>query len=491
MTPNYRVCLLVGFVAVIMIVPYVHPDTNANKATETPIKHVVILMMENHSFDNLFGIYPMTSNGSVVANITKPLNLLTAPHLSGLQQVANGSFSTPDPYEGYGQYHTDWNEGKMNGFLNGSGPNSLDYFSANQTGLEWDMAMNYALADNYYSSALTETLPNRLYSIAGFSPVSQDQLYPPPFVAYSETIYGELDRYNVSWSYYFLNPVLGINPLDFIYGINNHLNHIGTWGNFISQVDNGSLPAVSWVSPISGGAFFYSQHPPDNILSGEIWIYYIVNKIMESPLWNSTAIMITYDEGGGYYDQSAPPVVAGQQLGFRVPFILISPYAKEDYISNTVMSHTSILAFIDYNWNLPPLNRLVAYSNIPLDMFDFAERYRNGQIIRPPYNFDNMLNQFLPRDLSDSTSLASGYHSVGYIFPVPFQFNPSTLPYSRTGQSNFNLSNDTSYFVAHDSSFIPWYLNKLFYYPVIAIAAASIIFLSYRIFKRRKLRRNR
>ncbi|MEM3675599.1 MAG: alkaline phosphatase family protein [Thermoplasmataceae archaeon] len=479
--------IFVIFIALIVLMPYVHHDaTSTSNFTKTPIKHLVVLMMENHSFDNLFGVYPLTEAGKAANGVSIPYNLLNHPSSPGLAMVPNGTFSTPDPYEGYMQYHEDWNNGRMNGFENGSGQSSLYYFGVNQTALEWDIAMNYALADNYFSSTLSETLPNRLYSIAGFSPVSQDQLYPPPFVTYGETILGEMSYYNVSWSYYFLNPVLGIDPLDFVYGINSHLQHIGTWGNFISEVSNGTLPDVSWVSPISGGAFFYSQHPPDNILSGEIWMYYIINAIMNSPLWNTTAIMITYDEGGGYYEQVAPPQIAGQQLGFRVPFIIVSPYAKEDYVSNTLLTHTSILAFIDYNWNMPPLNRLVAESNIPLDMFDFTIKYKNGQIVRPPYDFGGLLEKFIPDKLSESVSKASAFSSIGSIFPAPFQFNPSTLPYGASGNSSFNLSGSQINFVNQEQVYVPWFLNRWFYYPLSVVAVSGSAYAAYRIYRRHK-----
>ena len=110
--------------------------------------------------------------------------------------------------------------------------------------------------------------------------------------------------------------------------------------------------------PVGGGEPDVSQHPPQNVTDGELWLANVVNSVMQSPYWNSTAIFITYDEGGGYDDQVPPPVVDGTQLGFRVPFLVISPYAKEDYVSSTLLNHDSILAFIEYDWGLPALNRL-------------------------------------------------------------------------------------------------------------------------------------
>lgn len=461
--------------------------SSGQATTKTPIKHLVVLMMENHSFDNLFGTYGQLSNGTVAPNVTMPVNLITHPVKQNLTAISTGTFSTGDPAEGYNNYHTDWNNGSMNGFLNGSGPVSLNYYTVSQMGPEWYLAHQYALADMYFSSMLSETLPNRLYSLAGFSPVKSDFSTPPPFIPYDQTIFNEMDHYNVSWSYYFQNPDLGFYPLDFISGMTSHFSNLKTWGSFTGAVQNGTLPSVSWVSPISGLAYGYSQHPPDNVLAGEIWLFYMVHLIMTSKYWNNTAIMITYDEGGGFYDQVAPPTVNGHQLGFRVPFILISPYAKENYVSNTVMSHTSILGFIDYNWNMPALNQLVLHSNLPLDMFNLATPYSNNEVTRPPLSFNSTFNAFLPSRPADSTSLAGNFHNVSYVFPGKLQYNTSTLPYNSNGSSVISLSNTSQdVYVTHNFGFTPWYLNPYITFPAAIAAIAGIGYAIYRYIKKRR-----
>lgn len=449
-----------------------------SQGTRTPIKHVVILMMENHSFDNLFGIYGKLANGSMAAGVTVPLNLISGNHSASLRSVSSAIFSTPDPYEGYNNYHIDWNNGKMNGFLNGSGPNSLTYFTASQVAPEWGLAQQYSLADMYFSETLSETLPNRLYSLTGFSPVKSDQLAPPPYALYNQSIFGEMDKYGVSWSYYLQKPSAGIYPLNYISGISGHSSNIGSWNSFVNSVSAGNLPSVSWVSSISGGANGYSQHPSANILAGEMWMLYIVHLIMQSPIWNSTAIMITYDEGGGYYDQIAPPSVSGKQLGIRVPFILVSPYAKEDYVSGTVMTHTSILGFIDYNWNMPALNSLVLHSNLPLDMFNFNTPYSNGTLVRPPMAFNSTQLALLPSDLQNSTVHDGAYTNVSSLFPFNFQYITSGLPYSTTGSTTFNLSQlSGNVYVAHDISYVPSQQAPMPYYVTAAVIAIPAVFL--------------
>ncbi|MCL4337490.1 MAG: alkaline phosphatase family protein [Candidatus Thermoplasmatota archaeon] len=481
---NMRIFLAVALSAVILIggVQF----SVASQPTQTPIKHLVIIMMENHSFDNLFGTYGRLQNGSMAPNLTVPYNLLVHNSAQNLTAVSNGTFKTGDPYEGYFNYHADWNNGSMNGFLNNSGPNSLRYFTSSQMGLEWYFAHQYSIADMYFSSTLSETLPNRLYSLAGFSPVKADQLTPPPYVPYDQTIFNEMDSYGVSWAYYLKTPVLGNYPLDFISGMSSHLSNIGTWGNFYNSVQNGTLPQVSWISPISGAAYGYSQHPPYNMLAGEIWMFYFIHLIMESRYWSNTAIMVTYDEGGGYYDQVAPPKVDGHQLGFRVPFILISPYAKENYVSNTIMSHTSILGFIDYNWNMPALNPLVSDSNLMLDMFNFNRLYKTGTAIRPPLNFTNGLLNMLPATPVDSLSLANAFTNVSDLYPGKLQYNISTLPYPEQGQGNTSISNlSGNVFVKNNYGFTPWYFNSFITVPSALIAISLAFYGSFRIVRKR------
>lgn len=283
---------ILAITAIILSGPIHSAQISNSQNTQTPIKHLVILMMENHSFDNLFGAYGKTGNGSLGQNVTIPINLISKPPSQALNAVPYGTFSTTDPVEGLTNYHTDWNNGSMNGFLNGSGPNSLFYYTVSQMGPEWYLAHQYSLGDMYFSNMLSETLPNRMYSLAGFSSVTQDQISPPPFAPYNQTIFSELDHHNVSWGYYFQNQYLGFYPLYYIYGITSHFSHIHTWGNFTNAVNTGSLPAVSWVSPVSGLAYGYSQHPPDNILAGEIWLFYMVHLIMTSKYWDNTGIIL-------------------------------------------------------------------------------------------------------------------------------------------------------------------------------------------------------
>ncbi|WP_075056609.1 hypothetical protein [Thermogymnomonas acidicola] len=264
---------------------YAQAYAAGENSTRTPIRHVVNIFLENHSFDNMFEIFPenrFTGNATLSSQLSRPLNLLNNTSiLSMLHQVPYGCFTTPDPYEGYVQYHIDWAHGKMDGFLQGSGPQSLTYYTADQMAPEWDFAEEYAIADNYFAPQISESMPNHLYYIAGFSPVINDYGPPPPYVPFSETIFGELQHYGISWGgFYIMNASMPFPELAIVQGLAEHRQNIQSWAQFVQEARNGDLPAVSYL--YSQGSFD-DQGPPDNVLNGELFLLYVVDLLERSP----------------------------------------------------------------------------------------------------------------------------------------------------------------------------------------------------------------
>lgn len=458
--------VLLFFLVMLAVGGFSSHIADANTSNATPIRHVVIIMMENHSFDNLFGVYP-ESNRSSQYGIQRPVNLLNSSVLSDLKAIATSKFVVQNPVEGYIAYHKDWSGGSMLGFAANSGEQSMTYFTSSQLGFEWDLAEQYSIADMYFASQLSETAPNRLYSLAGYSPVINDY-GPPPYIPLQQSIFYELNSYKVSWNYYVMDPARGVGTLSYFYGIQAYDSHILSWHDFEMQAMNNSLPDVAWLMPVDGGAEGYSQGPPSDVLKGELWMLYAVNLIESSPGWNSTAIFVTYDEGGGFYDHVPPPILAGTQLGERVPLIVISPYAKEGYVSHTLMSHTSLLAFIDYNWRLPALNGLVARSNLPLDMFNFNLTYEDGNVARKSIIFSN-LGFPVPPSFTFGSDFMDGIKSLSYLFPMKPQIPYDQLPYAREGESSLAYSSfSAAIYVDKNSSFIPFYESE---------AAIALIYL--------------
>jgi len=276
-------------------------SASGDTVTKTPIKHVINIFFENNAFDTIFGIYPYDKyswNPSIIKNMSVPDNLLGKNILKSLSPVPAGEYSVKNPVEGYTAYNLDWNNGKMNNFANGSGPQSMVYFTSDQFGLEWSLASEYSIGDRYFSNFMSESAPNTLYYYAGFSPVINDY-GPPPQIPFNETIFGELSNYGISWGIYVGDRANAtFDYSSYLSGWENHLDHLHSWEDFISQTNSGGLPSVTYLFTQDFGD--YDQHPPNNVERGEIWLAYIVNEIEKSPVWNSSIIFITYDEFGGF-----------------------------------------------------------------------------------------------------------------------------------------------------------------------------------------------
>ena len=401
-------------------------------STSTPISHVVIILQENHSFDNYFGTYP-TANGTLHDNITRSLqpvngipNGVCLPYLSGcLSPYFEKGYNTTDPVEGQMIYENDTNGGLMNGFPTYSGPQSMAYYDYHQLAAYWDYAEEYGLANNYFASVLSMTTPNRLTLFAGDTPVAYDY-GPPPYLAYNQTLLYQLSANNVTWAYFdwkWLN-ITGVYPFMYVSGFDESArNNVQDVSHFFQDLSGGTLPSVSFVMSLDSAPIVANrtstgldEHPPWNITAGELWSVSVVNAVMRSSYWNSTVIFIGWDEGGGYYDHVPPPQVFTINHGFdnplhgygqRLPFLVISPYAKENYVSETQLSHLSLIHFIEYNWQLAPLNQNVASSNLMLDFFDFNTPPRPPIILGTP-----------------------GYSPASY--PIPLQIPLADLPYART-----------------------------------------------------------
>jgi phospholipase C len=413
-------------IIIVLLLISILPQHLSTADTQTPIKHLIIIMQENHSFDNYFGTYP-TANGTINNSLASQLQIVNGipegvclPHgNSCISPYWVNASNTVDPYEGQLVYQQDIDAGKMDGFAMYSGPQSMSYFDYHQVAAYWDYAEEYAISDNYFATYLAPTAPNRLSLLTGDSVVSGDY-GPPPFVNYTDTIFYQLDSAGISWGYfeylqgfkdsssvYPLNYISGLRTIDKIQNVSSLINYLGAGEN---------LPSVSFVSSIGTRAF--NEHPPYNVTEGELWVVSIVNALMKSNYWNSSAIFLTWDEGGGYYDHVQPPQIMSTDHGFtypllsfgqRVPFIIISPYAKENYVSETLLSHLSITHFIEYNWNLKPLNSAVGQSNLPLDFFYFEGQPRSPIILE-----------------------ASGIYSYTR-YPIPLQVPLSQLAYQRKG----------------------------------------------------------
>lgn len=426
--------------------PSFNYTTNSSE-TRTPIKHVIIIIEENHAFDNLFGLYPF-GYSPIINNITRsvmePQGFYT--NISEVRSVDNTSgkiswilvpnvpwfpiagssnpyyadaSSTVDPYEGWKAYHGDYWFDTGSGFVYYSGPQSMAYFSYQQSWILWDYAEEYSLYDNYYAPIMGFTEPNRIAYLIGEPPgfLSDSAKCVTPF---SKSIMYKLSQHNISWNYYVYHLNGEPWPLDAFIGASAYSSHYLNFTNLYSNLSNGTLPSVSYVMMLGGSTSIYDMHPPYNITAGSIELSDVINHVEESIEWNSTAIFVTMDEGGGYYDGIIPPSINQYGLGQRIPLIAISPFSREAYVDNYTVSGYSLLSLIDYNWNLPYLTPEVSDGDVNGLLASFNFSMERSPIILSPSNWEYPMKLQYPVHYGYMARVYShkGYSSVyssGYI----------------------------------------------------------------------------
>ncbi len=404
--------------------PSASPSSTASPtATATvtsPIQHVVIFMLENHTFDNFFGQYPGADG-------------VTLPH------ATNPPYG--DLYHGGPGLLIEMDGGKMDKFL----PNGQVQYTQADIPIFWSYAQHYGLGDNFFTSVATASQPNHMAMIAGqtggeFSnggicTSAQDYLMysksPEGRQYYSFPCYDIitlpqlLDQYGISWRYYGTGMTIWDAPQN-VQGLVGTPNDVETSGAFLQDIQAGTLPSVAWVLPPPT----QSTHPPQLIELGENWLAIQVNALMNSPYWANTAIFITWDDFGGFSDHVPPPQLDAVGLGPRAPLIVISPYAKPGYISHQLGEFSSFLKFIETNWHLPNLGQrdsLTILSDLT-DYFDYTQPPQPPVILTPvPYTTTLMIQGDNGRNaLGTSVTPVAG--SPATIFTYSVIYTPSSPP---------------------------------------------------------------
>jgi phospholipase C len=379
------------------------PAEAAARTPTTPIRHLVVLMQENHSFDNYFGTYPGADGIPAGACLPKSfqnpaLGCSVPAHVGGHAVSGLGN----DPALFARQYRG----GKMDGFVAayrvgrglGGLPNPTGYYDARDIPLAWNLADRFVLFDRFFSSARGGSAWNHMFAISARpgNPVA-DEL-PSGGYGDTTTIFDRLQAAGIPWRYYVRdydptntidNPSAGdrtsqllqvpLLAMPRVVRSRQLSSHIVDLQAFFSDAQAGRLPAVSYIAP--GGAL--SEHPPAKLIAGQTLVRTIVNELMRSPDWSSTAFVLTYDSWGGWYDHVRPPTVDRYGYGFRVPALLVSPYAKRGAVDHATLDFTSILRFIEDNWQLEPLAGRDARAESIASAFDFAAPPRAPELISP------------------------------------------------------------------------------------------------------------
>ncbi len=425
------------------------------------IEHIVILMMENHSFDNYLGT--LERGDGFAMQDGKPVDLHDNRRRNGQQVALRHLDSTVQrveiPSQSWNASHIQWNGGALDGFprsvevVQPQRESEADYTMGYWTEVDLpfyhSLANTFPLATRWFSSCLGPTFPNRRFLIAGTAHgLIDDRMSSCYDVPPAGTIFDLLTAHGISWANYHNKP-RGKTLAKSLFGQTGHsvgrralpflssvlpifqkfatgefqfcadlfprqllgtYNHAPPLSKFFQAAATGSLPAVSLVDPDYGS---FSEENPQDVQVGEGFAAEVIKSVMHGPGWSKTLLIWLYDEHGGYYDHVAPPPatapddVLGTNLperfpwirripffrnelaqydredgdagprtfdryGFRVPAVLVSPFAKRDYVTDTVFDHTSILKLIERKWNLPSLTMRDKAATAPLDALDFA-----------------------------------------------------------------------------------------------------------------------
>ena len=351
------------------------------------IKHVVIIVQENRTFDNLFNGFPGADTVQTGLDHTGATRKLVALPLNQHGDWGHGTEWCRKAYD----------NGKMDGFDLGNPvhdpPTNYSYVQRSDVETYWTLAQEYTIADRMFQSDCGSSFPAHQYLIAGQTgsdvtpnghPWGCDGPSQATHCFDYLTLGDRLDAAGVSWRYYAhgkdINTPSSYNGY-LAYDAIKHIRNGDDWTpahigipetTIFSDIKNGDLAQVSWVTPTCAN----SDHPDCGAigeLTGPAWVGAVVNAIGQSKYWNDTAILITWDDWGGLYDHVKPPLVTRDGLGLRVPLIVVSPYARHGYVSHTNHEFGSILHFTESVFGLQSLDQADARSDDLADCLDFAQ----------------------------------------------------------------------------------------------------------------------
>jgi phospholipase C len=372
------------------------PETGIHK-----IKHVIVIMQENRTFDSYFGTYPGANGLPKNVCVPDPAGGCVTPYHNGNDLNGGGPHGQTDAI-------ADINGGKMDGFVaqaakgkkgcsqtdnpacGGDKTDVMGFHDAREIPNYWFYAQQFVLQDRMFEPNASWSLPEHLFMVSEWSAhctipgdatscvnALQNPGTPPDFVkhagkrvqppdyAWTDLTY-LLHKNKVSWKYYVEGgtepdcaddtmacpPTLqraktpGIwNPLPYFDTVkaDGELQNVTDASNYFAAAKEGTLPAVSWIAP-SGPD---SEHPPALVSKGQAWVTGLINAAMQGPEWDSTAIFLGWDDWGGFYDHVKPPVVDQNGYGLRVPGLVISPYARQGYIDHQTLSFDAYVKFIE------------------------------------------------------------------------------------------------------------------------------------------------
>jgi len=413
------------------------PDRPAGTVNDgMPFDHIIVAMMENHSFDNLLGdlgrsrtdIDALDFDSSGAATNSNPGGGGTPGTVTAFP-LANTAQTTAVT-QSWKATHEQVNGGAMDGFVQSTGAREpMGYYTPEVLPFAYSLASQFTVGDRWFCSVPGPTYPNRRFLLAGTAygdtVTTVETLFdaPPPH----GTIFDVLSAQNISWCDYFSDlPMTSVIPSIIL----KHAEHHAPIAKFFHDCQAGTLPAVSFVDPRIGvlsdigaplkslpgivrdalsvlGADFEGTDPaeteedPQDMYWGEAWAATLIQAVLDSTAWERTLLIYLYDEHGGYYDHVAPPAAiapdaiapqlqpgdppgAYDVYGPRVPAVVVSPYSAAGGVTSVVHDHTSVLATIEAKWNLPALTDRDAAANDVMDFLDLDLAPRTGIKVQAP-----------------------------------------------------------------------------------------------------------
>jgi phospholipase C len=387
---------LVSLLAVALVLPNARARADVPRQenqANTPIEHFIVLMQENHTFDNYFGTYPGAEG--IPEGTCIPVDPFDETSTDCVEPFHIGDRPIEDLDHSDSTFNLQYNDGQMNGFVyalnqrNQNGALAMGYYDDRDLPYYWNLADEYVLFDQFYSSDHGGSFANHMFWVSGQqggSRVTSEGYHDIP------TIFDSLEERGISWKFYVQNydPEINYRTVEQISGNRASqviwvpvLNmarflddpelssHIVDLNEYYKDLENGTLPAVAYIAP-SGS----SEHPPGSIRSGQKFVKSLIQALMRSSAWERSAFMVTYDDWGGWYDHVVPPQVDEHGYGMRVPAFMVSAYARRGHIDSTVLDFTSILKFIEENWDVEPLAARDANANSFVSAFDFKQAPR-------------------------------------------------------------------------------------------------------------------
>jgi len=326
------------------------PEPTTPQQPTGRIDHIIFLIQENHTFDSYFGTYPR-ANGFP--------KRLRAP--GGHPTIAPFHFTAPlnhDIGHSYEAVRAAMNGGKMDRFAVVHGRDTMGYYDRSDLPNYWAYADRFTLCDRFFSSLAGPSLPNHLYTVAAQSGGVTGNLERPPEGGFNFPTLAELlGDSDISWKYYegmkpeafdIWSPLRGFRTF---MGSGRLMSQLVPSEEYFRDLREGRLPAVAWIVPNVAE----SEHPPHDVQFGMWYVTALVNALMKSPYWANTALVITWDDYGGFYDHVPPPQVDEYGYGPRVPTLVISPYARAGHVDHHQYDFTSVLRFIEDRFGLQPL----------------------------------------------------------------------------------------------------------------------------------------